>query len=155
MGWVIPTPTMRRISIGVGVLIIHPFEKKVLVTRRRKGSSWGEGAIAMPGGHIEEFETAYDCAIREIFEETGLVIEPRKIDEYTYVLHAEEWFRQGRHHWTIYMVGDVIGGLLRNIEPDKHEDWRWESLDDLAQTCGQDDWIPVRALLANRKKIGL
>lgn len=143
----------RKISIGVGVLVVH--EGRFLVTRRRKGSSWGEGALAMPGGHIEENEKAYDCAVREVREEVGIDVRPTLIDNYTYILHAEEWFRQGKHHWTLYMPAQWVGGQVGNPEPHKHEDWRWATLDDVAALCKPTDWIPLPALVANRKKIGL
>lgn len=143
----------RKVTIGVGVIVVR--DGKMLVTRRRKGSSWGNGVIAMPGGHIEEFETAYKCAIRECVEETGLVVRPFKINDYTYVVHAEEWFREGRHHWTVYLPATVAGGSLCNPEPHKHEPWQWKTLDELAVLCGPDDWIPIKALVVNREKIGL
>lgn len=143
----------RRISIGVGVFILHPVEKKTLYTRRKAGSSWGAGAVALPGGHIEEFEKAYDCAVRECLEETGLVVRPRLIYDYTYVMHAEEWFRQGKHHWTLYMAADVTGGVLANPEPHKHEDWQWGTVDQLKSLCGPDDWIPLPALVANQDRL--
>jgi hypothetical protein len=43
----------RKISIGVGVLVIHPHvnvNNQFLVTRRLKGASYGCGALCMPGG---------------------------------------------------------------------------------------------------------
>lgn len=145
-------PKRRNISIGVGVLVIR--EGRFLYTRRRKGSSWGAGALAMPGGHIEEFEPVVGCAVREVREETGLIVEPRGLG-HTHVFHAEEWFRQGRHHWTVYVAADIVGGRLENPEPDKHEDWRWGTVDELAAVCGHRDWIPVGALRAWRENLGL
>lgn len=151
---VIQLPKRRKISIGVGVIVIkppalYPVLPQMLVTRRKKGS------IAMPGGHIEEYEAAYDCAVREVKEETGLNIKPKLIDGHTYIVHAEEWFRQGKHHWTLYMAANVISGELCNNEPHKHEPWRWETLDNLEKICGPKDWIPLTALKVNREKIGL
>lgn len=144
----------RDITIGVGVLVPCPTGKEgFLVTRRKKGSSWGAGSLCMPGGHIEEFETAHACAVRECEEETGLVVRPRMLDGHTYILHAEEWFRQNKHHWTMYVVADAVGGVLANPEPHKHEPWTWASFDHLKSACKPDDWIPLRALAANRKKI--
>jgi hypothetical protein len=104
----------RKISIGVGVLVIHPHvnvNNQFLVTRRLKGASYGCG--------------------------------------------AEEWFREGKHQWTVYLIADCVSGSVSNPEPHKHEDWRWETLDALAARCGPNDWIPVKALLAQRKKLGL
>lgn len=142
----------REISIGAAAIVIS--EGKILYTRRRRGSSWGEGSLSLPGGHIEEYEHADACVVREAKEETGLVIRPRWLD-YTHVLHAAEHFRQGKHHWTVYLVADPVGGTLSNLEPHKHGPWQWAGVDELAEMCGPTDWIPLDALIANRSKIGL
>jgi ADP-ribose pyrophosphatase YjhB (NUDIX family) len=42
----------------------------------RRGIEPGRGAWAQPGGFLEVDETVHQAAIRETFEETGLLIEP-------------------------------------------------------------------------------
>lgn len=53
-----------------GVFIFDPEEKKVLLVQSR-ASLWGppKGSV-----EIEKGETSYECAIREVREETGLVL---------------------------------------------------------------------------------
>lgn len=50
---------------------------KVLLIRRAREPFKGEWAI--PGGKIEDDETAEQCARREMKEETGLDVEPVKL----------------------------------------------------------------------------
>ncbi len=45
---------------------------KLLLKRATRGIS--QGRWNAPGGNIEEGETAEECAIREVFEETGLKV---------------------------------------------------------------------------------
>ncbi|MBF6604484.1 MAG: NUDIX hydrolase [Chloroflexi bacterium] len=45
----------------------------------RRGIEPGRGAWAQPGGFLEVDETVNEAAIREAFEETGLVVEPGEI----------------------------------------------------------------------------
>jgi ADP-ribose pyrophosphatase YjhB (NUDIX family) len=45
----------------------------------RRGIEPGRGAWAQPGGFLEVDETVHEAAIRETFEETGLVVEPGEI----------------------------------------------------------------------------
>jgi ADP-ribose pyrophosphatase YjhB (NUDIX family) len=45
----------------------------------RRGIEPGKGSWAQPGGFLEVDETVHQAAIRETFEETGLLIEPGEI----------------------------------------------------------------------------
>ena len=50
------------------VMIQNPETNEVLVqNRKRKYPGW-----SFPGGHVECGENFYDCAVREVKEETGL-----------------------------------------------------------------------------------
>ena len=45
----------------------------------RRGIEPGKGSWAQPGGFLEVDETVHQAAIRETFEETGLLVEPGEI----------------------------------------------------------------------------
>ena len=45
----------------------------------RRGIEPGTGSWAQPGGFLEVDETVHQAAIRETFEETGLLVEPGEI----------------------------------------------------------------------------
>src|SRR5512142_2310286 len=44
--------------------------------------------IVRLGGHREDFETGWQCAVREVWEEASLQIEPR-LPQATYLYHAD------------------------------------------------------------------
>lgn len=46
-------------------------EQNVLLVYHRQRQTW-----ELPGGHIEAGESTRDCAVRELFEETGQKVEP-------------------------------------------------------------------------------
>lgn len=72
-------------------------EKQVLLMYNKKLNKW-----LQPGGHIEGYETPYETAIRETFEETGIkikIIGPT-FDNITYEPVATERY--------INKVGDMI-----------------------------------------------
>ncbi len=49
--------------------------KVLLLFRDRKKNDMNEGKWIAPGGRIEEGETASECAVREVLEETGILID--------------------------------------------------------------------------------
>ena len=62
---------MSKLKITNMVMVHDEAADRVVVIERRR--SWC--GIAFPGGHAEPGESIYDSAVREIREETGLVIE--------------------------------------------------------------------------------
>lgn len=56
------------------VFIVHPTENLILAVTRRDGFGCG-----LPGGKAELNELLQDTALRELFEETGLIAENPKL----------------------------------------------------------------------------
>jgi 8-oxo-dGTP diphosphatase len=61
---------MDKVELTTMVMIENSDTGEVLVQERVK--SWK--GYAFPGGHVEDGESLYDCAVREVLEETGLTV---------------------------------------------------------------------------------
>lgn len=104
--------------VGVGVFVKKD-DKYAL--SRRKPPLHGAGEYSLPGGHIEYFETIEQTARNEVREETGMEIENVRI-----LTAADSIFpKEQLHYVTVFLTADWSSGELRNLEPDKHEDWGW------------------------------
>lgn len=57
----------------VGTLVFVIDGAKVLLIRKKTGH--GAGKINGPGGKLEQTETVSECAVREVREETGLIVD--------------------------------------------------------------------------------
>lgn len=44
-----------------------------------RGGEYGHGLYAMAGGFLDKNETLFECAVRELFEETGLTVSPNAL----------------------------------------------------------------------------
>jgi 8-oxo-dGTP diphosphatase len=64
---------MAKINASVAI-ILDDNKSKVYITQRQKHQSYS-GFWEFPGGKLEGDETFEQCAIREVYEEVGLLIE--------------------------------------------------------------------------------
>jgi 8-oxo-dGTP diphosphatase len=94
--------------VGVGAVIVH--EGRVLLVQR--GREPLKGHWSLPGGMVELGESLQAGVIREVEEETGLLVEPVELIELLDRIHREG--ERIRYH---YVIADylcrVTGGELK------------------------------------------
>lgn len=109
--------------VGIGVIVKK--NSKVLLGLRK--NSHGNGTWAFPGGHFEFGESFANTAIREVKEETGLIICSPCFVNATNDFFADE----GKHYVTLFLEADYKDGQLALLEPHKCLKWEWFKWDEL------------------------
>jgi len=97
---------------------------------RRKNTWYEQDKLALVGGNIDDGESPAHAAVREVFEETDILIKPQNLTLLT------EAIDRG-YHITYYICKDW-SGTPTNKEPDRCSELVWHSIDNLP-----DDTIPV------------
>lgn len=111
--------------VGVAAVILR--EGRVLLGERI--GSHGAYTWATPGGHLEWGESIEECAQRETFEETGLVVDTFKKLSFTNDVFEQE----DKHYVTLFVVACCSSGKPQVAEPDKCKQWKWFELDKLPE----------------------
>jgi 8-oxo-dGTP diphosphatase len=119
--------------VGVGAVVIDG--TKVLLVRR--GNEPLKGEWSLPGGAVELGETLQQGVVREVLEETGLVVVPAGIVEVLDRITQDEILQDGatgrvRYHYVLVdFVCRVTGGALR--EGSDADEVRWVAREELGE----------------------
>jgi 8-oxo-dGTP diphosphatase len=140
--------------VSVGAVVVH--EGRVLLVRR--GSEPLKGHWTLPGGVLEVGETLVEGVVREVREETGLLVEPLELVELLDRIHREG--SRVRYH---YVIADylcrVTGGELRAASDADAVRWveraEWNShsalvLDPITVLVIEKGWQRAQVLLSER-----
>jgi 8-oxo-dGTP diphosphatase len=96
----------ERPYLAVSAAIIR--DGRVLVARRAKGAS--TGLYTLPGGVVEVGETLHEAVVREIAEETGIVIEPVGLAGQREFITRDETGRVSRHFVILCFAARWLAG---------------------------------------------
>jgi ADP-ribose pyrophosphatase YjhB (NUDIX family) len=137
----------KIIKTGVGVLILQ--NNNILLGHRVKnsidtGGIYEPDSWTCPGGKQEYEETVLETAIREAKEETNLDI--KEVQVFT----ANDEFQSDRHFVTIGVISSSYEGELKIMEPNKIDEWKWFSLDNLPSNI----YTPSKNMIEEYKKRG-
>lgn len=127
---------MPKLEITNMVMVQDKQTGKVIVQERIK--SWC--GVSFPGGHVENGESIYDSAVREIKEETGLTIENLK---YCGIIY---WFNnvtEDKYFVHLYKTTDYSGEMLEKTEEGRVF---WTSIEELCNmnlSLNFREYLPV------------
>ena len=89
------------------------YDEKMVLVQEKTGTKY-EGGLVFPGGHVEEGESLRDSVIREIREETGLVIKNPQPCGF------KDWiFEDGTRYIVLLYKTDQFEGELKNSREGK------------------------------------
>ena len=119
-----PTATRRvrsTVRVGVGVLVVVPNRPGYVYAGIRQGSH-GSGSLALPGGHLEMYESWFDCAKREVLEEMNIQLTELQFGHVTNDIMQDE----EKHYITLFLLARVADGSgpPQTMEPDKCQGWK-------------------------------
>ena len=93
-------------------------EDKFLLVRHTYGA--GKGKLIIPGGFVNRGETPQEAITREIFEETGITVNPKEV----------VGIRFNTHDWYVVFKADYIKGIANSDEVENSE-VAWLSIDEI------------------------
>ncbi len=111
------------LTLPCAVSIIVRRDDRIAVSQRIGPAMSYLGYYSCPGGSVEKGESNLDAAVRELHEETGLLLIPERFKLIGSVncigLKGEQYTCLG------YEVHLHRGEQLVTAEPEKHGEWRW------------------------------
>lgn len=124
----------RSLACNIGVFRINNDEYEVLACKRGQGCEFNKGLWNIPGGFIDFNENAAQCAVRELFEETGVKISEKKV--------------------TFYRLATKPGGARQTMNAshyaffDKEETLNWVFTSEFSENGETEEikWIPMSEL---------
>lgn len=126
------------------MFVVSPDHQRMLLLHHKKLGYW-----LQPGGHSDGDTNTFQVALRELQEETGLQVQnhPRNIfdlDIHPIPAHKHE---PEHFHYDVRFLVEVDPGCEIIIDPKESADFKWFSLDEVAQLHGWSGWQRVVAKL--------
>jgi 8-oxo-dGTP diphosphatase len=126
------------VRVGVGAVVVD--DGRVLVMRR--AGAHGAGLWGLPGGHQEFGESPERTAVREVAEETGLVVAVTARLGFT----DDPMPDIGRHYVTLFLACSRVTGEPRLMEPEKATALEWLTIGEL-RARRNELFVPLRHCL--------
>ncbi|MFI9275084.1 NUDIX domain-containing protein [Kitasatospora sp. NPDC052896] len=122
-------PATESMTLLVAAVIVHDLEaRRVVLLRRGPKAKFAQGMWDLPVGKSEPGEPITETAVRELKEETGLLVEPEAL-RLVHVIHGARGVEAPNGFLTVVFAAHRWSGDLTNAEPDKHSEVAWVSTD--------------------------
>ncbi|MFC8718891.1 NUDIX domain-containing protein [Kitasatospora sp. NPDC057198] len=142
-------------TLLVAAVIVHDREaRRVVLLRRGPEAKFARGMWDLPVGKSEPGEPITRTAVRELAEETGLVVSPDALN-LVHVIHGARGVEAPNGFLTVVFAAHEWSGDLRNGEPEKHSEVAWASTEDLPTAFVPTTGSALRRYLRNGPSVSL
>lgn len=116
------------------IVFMTLFNNDNVLLLRRSNTNILDNTFALPGGHVEENESALTAVIREAHEELGIIVMPENI-QLAQTVHRFFYPKDCSYICLIFVINHWQGEPF-NKEPDKHGAVEWCSIHQLPASLG-------------------
>jgi ADP-ribose pyrophosphatase YjhB (NUDIX family) len=98
-----------QIKLGCAAIILDDTKSKILLTRRTDNGRW-----CLPGGAMDPGESLEECCVREVWEETGLIVRVVRLIGVYSTPHRITYYADGNRWQTVSVsfLVEITGGTL-------------------------------------------
>ncbi|MEU1877905.1 NUDIX domain-containing protein [Streptosporangium sp. NPDC020072] len=148
-------PATEAMTLLVAAVIVHDREtERVVLLQRGPHAKFAQGMWDLPVGKSEPGEPITQTAIRELQEETGLVVRPESL-RLAHVIHGARGVEAPNGFLTVVFAVHEWLGTLTNGEPHKHAQVRWIPTTELPQNFVSTTASALHRYLAGGPDISL
>ena len=119
----------ERFKIIPAVYLVLKKDGKILLSRRYN-TGHEDGNYSLVAGHLEGNESFRQAMARETKEEIGIILNLDDL-KVVHITHKEKMINDDGERVDIFLTASRWKGEIKNMEPDKCDDLKWFSIDNL------------------------
>lgn len=148
-------PALESMTLLVAAVIVHDtVTNRVVLLQRSETAKFAQGMWDLPVGKSEPGEPISATAVRELQEETGLIVKPEAL-KVAHVIHGAWGVEAPNGFLTVVFAAHEWAGEPENREPHKHSQVRWVATDALPGEFVDTTETALRSYLAKGPAVSL
>lgn len=122
-------PALESMTLLVAAVIVHDkTTNRVVLLQRSENAKFAHGMWDLPVGKSEPGEPITETAVRELYEETGLTVNPQSL-KVAHIIHGARGVEAPNGFLTVVFAAHEWTGEPQNREPRKHAQVCWVNAD--------------------------
>ncbi|WP_435211949.1 NUDIX domain-containing protein [Streptomyces sp. bgisy034] len=148
-------PALESMTLLVAAVIVHDqATNRVALLQRSQNAKFARGMWDLPVGKSEPGEPITETAVRELHEETGLIVKPDAL-KVAHIIHSAWGVEAPNGFLTVVFAAHEWTGELENREPRKHAQVRWVAADAVPKDFVDTTASALRCYLGDGPQVSL
>lgn len=124
------------VRVWTWVIVVKNWQ--ILIGRRESKNLWYQ-KYGFPWGHLDFWESIFECATREVQEESNLQWFPWKL----WLIGFTEDFYENKHYITFFILMNEFSWEVKALMHDEHRFWEWLTWEEI-KSLWNNLFIPVQ-----------